>query len=225
MGNPWYGRSAHLLDAAVVVWCATWIWLGVAVAQEVGGLAGLSDTAGEVGQAVEQTGGAIGTLSDVPLVGDRVGEAGETVSEAGRSAVASARESRESVERTSTLLGMSIALIPTIPVVLAYLPRRLAARRTRREVADALAHGRSEDVRPYLAMRALSRLPLERLPRRGDLALADLAAGRYGELAEAELRHMGIDAPAVDGELARGEGTVIPTPGSSRRRARLRRRR
>lgn len=174
--------------------------MGVAVAQDIRGLIELSDTVITVGRAVEDTGGAVSSLGSVPLVGDRVGPVGESVTQAGRSAVESGVSSRDSVRRTGTLLGLSIALIPTLPVLLGYVPRRVAVIRRRRALVDALRHDRGRDVEAYLAVRALIDLPLDRLPRRGDLAFRDLVEGRHTELAQAELAWLGIDPAALGAE-------------------------
>lgn len=181
-----------MLDAALVAWCAAWIWMGASVAQDVRGLIELSDTVTAVGRAVDETGGVVESLDGVPLLGERVAPVGRSIAEAGRAAVESGEQSRASVRRTATLLGLSIALIPTLPVLVVYLPRRVAAVRRRRALVQALSHGRAQDVEAYLAFRALLDLPLERLPRRGKRAFDDLIAGRHRELAEAELQWLGI---------------------------------
>jgi hypothetical protein len=49
------------------------------------------------------------------------------------------------------LLGISIALIPSAPVLLLYLPRRLAVARERRALTRALSGGRTPELDELLA--------------------------------------------------------------------------
>ena len=119
---PW---RREWLDAAILVWAVTWIVLGFRVAEEVRGLSELSGTVIEVGVGIESTGEALGSVRDAPIVGERVAEPSEDLTVAGRSAIASGRESRESIRSLSTLLGFAVAIIPTVPLLLVYLPTRL----------------------------------------------------------------------------------------------------
>lgn len=112
----------------------------------------------------------------------------DELSRAGRDAVASARGARESAHELGTLLGLSIALIPSLPPLLLHVPARIAGARERRELTRAVALGRDPWVDELLARRALVHLPLRRLRAISDDPLADMHAGRHGELAAAELR-------------------------------------
>jgi hypothetical protein len=190
------GRSRGLapalqlaLDAALALWTVTWVWMGFAVAHEVRGIADLSDTVGSVGRAVVSVGD---TLRDLPIVGDQLTEPADRLDEAGRDAVASAQSARTSARRVGTLLGVSIALIPTLPLIALYVPGRVAGSQERRSLRRALARGRSEALDELLARRAIVHLPHERLRRVSSDPLEDLRAGRYSGLADAELEWFGI---------------------------------
>ena len=189
------GSGRMVLDVALIVWSAAWIWVGLTVATEVRGLARLSDTVGEVGRAVEQTGAALSTLSALPLVGDRTKEPAEAIRRAGDSAVRSARANRGSVNTTSVLLGISLAAIPSVPVLLLYLPQRVSLGRERREIRRALARGGDPALEALLARRALFTLPYHRLRAVSESPEADFEAGRHAELAAAELWRLGLRAP------------------------------
>src|SRR5687768_9476248 len=117
--HPAPARAARA-RIVLVGWAAAWIWVGVAVAVEVRGLARLSDTVGDVGRAVERTGAALSSISGLPLIGDSTKEPAEAIQRAGDRAVRRARKSRESVRTTSILLGISLAAIPSVPVLLLY---------------------------------------------------------------------------------------------------------
>jgi len=184
-------RAQLTLDLILLGWATLWVIVGIAVAREVRGLAEISDTVGKVGQATTTVGE---TIRSLPLVGGSLGQSADQISAAGRDAVTSARSARESAHTLGTLLGLSIALIPSLPALVLYVPARVAGARERRELARAVARGRDPWVDELLARRALVHLPLRRLRKISDDPLADLAAGRHAELAAAELRWFGVDA-------------------------------
>jgi len=117
-------RPARLFDGLVVVWSVAWVLIGVRIAREVRDLAKLSDTVVSLGQATESAGAAIAGLESLPVVGGALREPAATIREAGTDAVASGRQSRRSADRLGVLLGISVALIPTLGLVAAYLPGR-----------------------------------------------------------------------------------------------------
>jgi len=185
-------RPARLLDGLVVLWSVAWILIGVAVAREVRDLATLSDTVVSLGQATQSAGAAIGGLDGLPIVGDTLAEPAAAIREAGGDALASGRQSRRSADRLGVLLGVSVALIPTLGLLLAYLPRRLAEVRERQALLRALRRD-EPGLDEYLAWRALSRLPTRELSQVAPGPLAELTRGRAPELARAELERHGLD--------------------------------
>jgi hypothetical protein len=119
-----------LLGAFVVVWTVVWILMGIWTQREVRTLRQLSTTVITSGAAVKQTGDALQGLSSIPFVGSDVGRVGRQVSAAGVDARRSGRSSRTAVDNLATLLGVSIALVPTIPmIVLLIVTLRLVRRR------------------------------------------------------------------------------------------------
>jgi hypothetical protein len=180
-----------LIDTVLIGWAVLWVAVGFAVAQEVEGLAEISDTVATVGRATTTVGETIRAL---PLVGGSFEEPAQDISAAGREAVSSARAARESASSVATLLGLSIALIPTLPVLLLYVPGRIAGGRERRALARAVALGREPWVDELLARRALVHLPVRRLRAVSNDPLADVREGRHDALAMAELEWFGVDA-------------------------------
>lgn len=199
----WLGRSGLLLDVALALWCAFWLWMAWAVADDVRGLRHLSQTVASVGEATRQTGQAIESLGDLPVVGGDVGEAGAAIERAGDDALRSAAAARRSVRRTSLLLGFSIAVIPTLPLMLLYVPRRIGALREQRLVVVSLRNGTDPALQRLLAFRALSTLPLHRLRGVSPDPVEDLSGARFRVLADAELARLGI-APAEARQRERG---------------------
>lgn len=107
----------------MLAWSGAWVVMGLAVADEVRGLQKLSDTVVAVGQAAEGTAATLRTLQELPLVGEQVRGPAQQVQEAGRSAIESGRASRESAQNLSVLLGITIAVIPSTPLMFLLLLR------------------------------------------------------------------------------------------------------
>ena len=124
--------SARRLPAAVVArWCALWLVVGAWTAYEMWQLAGLSQTVADTGRTLGEAGQALQSLGSIPVVGDATERLGTAVRADAGEIVASAGDAGESVRRLSVLLGLTIALVPTVPV--------LAARRVVRDPGAAVA--------------------------------------------------------------------------------------
>jgi hypothetical protein len=182
-------RLRGVTDAAVVIWVALWILAGIAVGHGISQLAELGDTAGQLGNAVTSVGRSLG---DIPVIG---GDLSGAVESAGRSATASARDAEDDTRRAGLLLGLAIALVPTLPLLLAYLPPRVRAERERNALRAALAYGDRAAVDELLAMRAIAHLPVRTLQRVSADPAGDLRAGRHAALADAELDRLEIRRP------------------------------
>jgi hypothetical protein len=178
-------RTRLLIDAALAGWVVAWIVIGVQIGREVRGLAELNDTVVLAGQAIEETGDLLKEVGRVPILGGPVGGLADDIRQTGRSAQENAAASRGDVEDTSTLLAVSIALIPTIPLAAIWIPLRLRWRRERLAVKRVLESG-SPELERLLAERALNTLPL-------DLVL-ELRDDRRA-LADAELERLGLQRP------------------------------
>ena len=117
-------RVRTALDVALAVWVAGWITLGVVVGREVQGLESLADTTVKAGHALDSAGQALEEVGRLPLVGGNVAAVAAQTREAGQSAVESGRESRDSIHDLSILLAFAIAIVPSLPYVLLYVPLR-----------------------------------------------------------------------------------------------------
>jgi hypothetical protein len=101
------------------------------------------------------------------------------------------------VRGLAVLLGIVVALGPASPVLVAYLPRRLAWRREVREVRAALdSPATHEAAVEQLARRAVHNLGLHQLLAITPDPEGDLVAGRCRPLARAELERLGLSMPA-----------------------------
>ena len=145
----WRSRSVLVADLVVAAWAIVWIALGFVVAREVRQLNELNDTVVEAGEALDQTGDGLRGTSDglreahralqaiesLPFVGRQIEEnlqgAADTlddiaaeVEETAQSAQASGRSSKESTEDLAIILGLAVALVPTLTLLAAYAPFR-----------------------------------------------------------------------------------------------------
>lgn len=187
------GRWLLVADLLVIAWMAFWCVVGVRVGVEVRDLGRISTSVDRVGQAVSQTGAALAELDGLPVVGDELAAPAAPIREAGEAARATAQGSRTAASDLSVLLALSIALAPSLPMLLLYLPDRIETGRDRRSIARAGDRGpMSGELTELLARRALVHVPLHRLRAITDDPLADVAAGRHNELAQAELRRLGV---------------------------------
>jgi hypothetical protein len=167
--------------------------LALFVGREVRNLRELSDTVVTAGVAIEETGGLVRNLGSIPFVGGQVSTVADQVEEAGRSAQASGRDSRDSTENLSVLLALSIALIPTLPLLGLYLPLRWAWTNDARAVRRALKLAPTDPLLvEFLARRAVSNFSYDRLLAVSPEPFRDLEEGRYDSLARLELDRLGI---------------------------------
>lgn len=192
-------RLIRLLDVVTVAWVVLWVVLALLVAREVRDLRNLSDTVVTAGVAVERTGGLVRNLGSIPFLGGQVSEVAGEVEAAGRSAQASGRDSRDSAENLSVLLALSIALIPTLPLLGLYLPLRWTWSHDARAVRRALKEKPDDPLLiEFLARRAVLSFSYERLLAVSPQPFRDLEEGRYEALAALELGRLGI-RPAASG--------------------------
>ena len=120
-------------DAALVLWTAAWLVVGLLVYRDVRDLAELSEPALDAAVALEETADGLREIRTVPFLGDvgNLEQIERRVRVAARSTRRSAHESREGIRRLAWLLAGSIALVPTLPLLALYVPVRRDWRRRR----------------------------------------------------------------------------------------------
>ena len=106
------------MDAAVAVWVVLWLLLGIWTGMEVWRLSDFTVTVEDSGYAIDSAGRALVSLDPVPVVGDRSAEIGLQVRENAADIVADAQRARDSFRRLAVLLGVVVALVPSVPIVL-----------------------------------------------------------------------------------------------------------
>lgn len=186
-------RTLPLVDAALAVWVAAWIGLGVAIGVQVRDLSALSNTVARDGRAVQAIGTSLDSLHVLPFVGSQISKDAQQVQQAGARAARSGASSVSSVRALSVLLAIAVALLPSVPVFGFYLPARVKRSREAAALRKALRqHASDPDFEAFLARRAIVTLSYRRLRSITSSPWADLEAGRFAPLAAAELDRLGI---------------------------------
>ena len=101
-------------------WCALWLLVGVWVGYEVWQLSALAESVADSVRAMSAAGTALESLGGVPVVGETTGQLGQRVSANGGDIVESAGTAQVSIRRLSVLLGLTIALVPSVPVIVVH---------------------------------------------------------------------------------------------------------
>ncbi|MEP6799831.1 MAG: hypothetical protein ABI890_16860 [Lapillicoccus sp.] len=195
-------RATRAWDGVVCFWVVLWLVVGAAVGYEMWQLTGLSQSAVDSGRALGTAGRALQDLSGLPLIGSRTGHLGDQVASSGGSIVDSGTRAGGSIRALSVLTGVVIALAPTGPVLLLYVPSRAGRRRENRALGAALRDPRRTDQAiAHLARRAVANLGFAQLVAVTDDPDADLAAGRHEDLARAEMRRLGLPETLLTSRL------------------------
>ncbi len=203
----WRRSLVVAIDLVVVAWTLCMLALAGAVSTEIDRIGGVADSMSATASAETALATALGPLASIPFVNLNLGGAQHQLDEAAASTSAGAVSTRSAVRSLSRTSGLVVVLLALFPLLVFYLPLRMvrvAAIRSQRR--DLRRYGRSPEFVAYLAHRALLGMSFDDLRRITPDPAGDLAAGRYGALAQAELRRTGAIRPAVN-DTRRG-----PTP-------------
>jgi hypothetical protein len=185
--------SLVLADSIIAFWVVLWIVLGVLTGYQLWSLSDISAAVAASGRAADQAGRALQLISELPLVPEGPGELGDQVRVAADEASRSAVSIRADLRRLSLLLGVSVAVVPTAPVLALWLPDRLRRRRAVAAVdAELRRSGRTPQLEAYLALMAVSEVGYADLRVVSDDPVGDLLAGRHTALADEQLRRLGL---------------------------------
>lgn len=190
--------TIRLLDGLVALWFVLWLVIGGWAGHTLWSLSELGDTVSSSGQATQSAGDALQVVGGVPVIGERPLELGKEVSATGEEITQRGQQVKGQMRQLSLLLGLAIALIPTVPVLGLYLPQRLSRRRSveqlRRSLQDA---GALESLDRYLAERAIRTLPYHALHALVGDPWQAIEDGRTRSLADAELARFGLQRPSA----------------------------
>lgn len=192
---PSLRRSQILRDVGVVALLAFFVWCGLKVHDVVGALAVLAEGVTEAGTTVEGGFTSVAdAVSGIPLVGEPLQGAFASAGDGTGGNLADLGQSgQDAVWLLATVLGVLVALLPSMVLLVAVIPRRL---RSVREMSSARAVASVDPSDPerrrLLAMRAAFGLPYrELLPYTQD-PMGDIIAGRYDALVAAALADVGL---------------------------------
>ena len=182
-------------DIVVVLLLAFFVWCGLKVYDVVAALHVLGAGVKEAGTTVQGGFTSVAdAVSGIPVVGGPLGSAFTTAGQDTGGNVATLGQSGEdAVYLLAKVLGVVVALLPSLVLAVTVLPRRI---RSIREMSSAR---RVAELDPYdperrrlLAMRAAFGLPYRELLPYTDDPLGDLVAGRYDALVAAALADVGL---------------------------------
>jgi hypothetical protein len=183
------------LDLAVLLALLVFGWLGVRVHDAVTELNSLSRGVVATGTTVQQRFRDAGNaVADAPLVGKRLRDSLQGAGrETGGSVIRAGREGEQRVDALASLLAWLTFAIPTVMLLLVFLPGRV--RQIGRLTAGSLAleaGAQGEERRRLIAQRAAFGLPYGVLLRHTRDPLGDLEAGHYDALIDAEREAAGL---------------------------------
>ncbi len=186
-------QSIRLIDGLVIAWLVIWLTIGLWSAWTVWHLADLGDTLATSGRALNTAGTALVDIGGLPVVGDKAGQLGADVVTTAAEVSKQGRQVTGEMHQLALQLGISVALMPTTPVVGLYLPLRLARRREIRDLRRALStHPGDRSLDRYLAARALDNLSFTELRSISDDPWGDFSTGDPTALADSELARLGL---------------------------------
>lgn len=187
-----------VVDTAVLAWVALWAWVGREVHDTTMRLAEPGRTLQGAGSGFrEQMGQAGQSVSDVPLLGDRLSEPFERAGSAGTSIEEAGTNLVDAVTDLALILGWVTALVPILLVVLVWV--LLRGRFARRATAAQRFIDSAADL-DLFALRAMATQPMHRIA-----GISDDPTGAWRArdpqtiqaLALLELRDSGLRPPAL----------------------------
>lgn len=180
-----------LIGALLVLFAALAIGAHDAV-EQLGGIARGVEDAGVGAQAALES--AARQVAEVPLVGDALaGALRDAGAGTGGDAAELGRSGQQDIAEMADVLGWSLFLIPTVLLLVGYLPNRWAQVQRLNAAIRALGDGTAASEHPQLvAMRAVFGLPYPTLLRYTDDPFGDLERGSYDALVRAAYEEAGI---------------------------------
>jgi len=196
-------RTSRTIDVILVLWLLLWCAIGYTLGRTVNELSGLSDGVIGAGEGVSDAAGALGDFADVPLIGGGIDAIADQIDAFGQGTVQKGEASKDAIFNVSLLIGLVVALGPTVPLLAVWLVIRAPLARERRRIGRAL-DARDPGLDGYLALRAATRFPYSRIAGVTTDPWGDLQAGRHTALASMELTRLGLTRRAARASLPPG---------------------
>jgi hypothetical protein len=196
-------RTSRTIDVILVLWLLLWCAIGYTLGRTVNELSGLSDGVIGAGEGVSDAAGALGDFAAVPLIGGGIDAIADRIDAIGQGTVQKGEASKDAIFNVSLLIGLVVALGPTVPLLAVWLVIRAPLARERRRIGRALDAG-DPGLDGYLALRAATRFPYSRIAGVTTDPWGDLQAGRHTALASMELTRLGLTRRAARASLPPG---------------------
>lgn len=193
-------RTSRTIDVILVLWLLLWCAIGSTLGRTVNELNGLSDGVIGAGEGVSNAAGALGDFAQVPLIGDGIGAIADEIDSIGQTTAQKGETSKDAIFNVALLIGLVIALGPTLPFIAIWLVVRAPLARERRRIGTALEAG-EPGLDGYLALRAATRFSYARISSITTDPWGDLQAGRHTALASMELGRLGLTRRAAKATL------------------------
>ncbi len=181
-------RSLRFYDALITFWVIFWLVIGAWTGLRLWQFAEIGDSVADSGRAAQGTGAAIRELDGIPLIGGPARDLGERVEQTGARVTREGEMNASRARQTALLLGIVVAIAPSVPVAGMYIVLRRAHRREARALQEAF-ETEPGVVDPVLALRAVL--------VQSHQQLSDVVPRPYTRLQEGDLRAL------ADAELAR----------------------
>ena len=158
----------------------------------------VTDSVANAGASVQDGfGSAAEALSGTPIVGDEIAAALEAAGTAsGGNAVELALTGDTAIHRLALVLGLLTFAIPSLILLVLYVPMRIGQTRRLRSSRLVFRDERDPQRRQLLAMRAAMSLPADHLLKYSPDPIGDLVRGEHDALVKALLADAGL-SPAI----------------------------
>jgi hypothetical protein len=200
--DPSNRRSTITGDVPFVLLIAFFVWCGIKTYQAVDRLTVFGSAVADTGTSIQNGfGSAARAVGSVPIVGDSLASAlSGAGSGTGGNLTSLGQQGIDGVHRLALILGLVVAVLPTLVLVLARLPRRIRQVRSLTAAGQVLNNLADPEIRRLLASRAAFGLPYGVLLAHTPDPFGDLAAGRYDDLIAATLQQAGLRTTTASGQ-------------------------
>jgi hypothetical protein len=183
------------IDFLVIAWVLLCLMLGMAATKRINHLGTLGDGLVSAGDSVAGVGAWIGGLQDTPLIGGTIGTIADRVDALGATTAQQGRDGKAAVWKAALAIGILITLLPTLPVLVVWIPARVALERERASLRAAL-QANEPGVWEYLALQAVDDMSFTDLRKISADPWEDIRNARYEKLARVEIDRLGLTLAA-----------------------------
>ena len=189
------GRTLRRWDLATAVYVLASLAVGAIAGWQIWSLADLHRSLLEAADALTLTARAIGLVGEVPVVGAGADQLAGSITDTAEEVRRNAVTVRTQMHALAVVVGVAVALLPTVPLVAVYLPLRVARAREVAGLKRKLAGPVDPMLVEHLAHAALNRVPYSELRHVSGRPWQDVEQGRHRPLAAAELKRLGLRPP------------------------------